>query len=347
MARNQSIDARLLRWHRRHGRHDLPWQHTGDPYRVWLSEIMLQQTQVATVIPYYRRFVKRFPDVHALAAAPLDEVLKLWAGLGYYARARNLHRCAREIARKHGGRWPRDLETLRALPGIGRSTAGAILALTYDLRHPILDGNVRRVLTRYHALRGYPGDGRIEQKLWRLAEKHLPHRRVSHYTQAIMDLGATVCTRRRPDCMHCPLRADCRAHLAGNPEAYPTAKPRHRLPVKRTRFLILRDAQNRVWLQRRPADGIWGGLWSFPEIPGPDDEIHWCRKHLGVETEPAGTLPPFRHSFTHFHLDIHAECRRVRGRLGVMAARQGIWYNNNDELPVGVASPIKRLLAAL
>ncbi|HTT07432.1 MAG TPA: A/G-specific adenine glycosylase [Gammaproteobacteria bacterium] len=347
MAHDRSFAARLLRWHHHHGRHDLPWQHTGDPYRVWLSEIMLQQTQVATVIPYYQRFVKRLPDIHMLAMAPLDEVLKLWAGLGYYARARHLHRCAQFIAQEQGGRWPRDLETLRGLPGIGRSTAGAILALAHGLRHPILDGNVKRVLTRHHAVRGFPGDSKIEQKLWRLAERHLPRRNIADYTQAIMDLGATVCTRRRPDCPRCPLRADCRAYLAGNPEAYPAPRPKRSPPVKSARFLILRDAQNRVWLQRRPAVGIWGGLWSFPEIAGPENEIRWCRKHLGVETAPEGTLPPFRHRFTHFHLDIHAECRRVTRRSRAMTTRGGIWYNNNDELPVGVAAPIKRLLAAL
>jgi A/G-specific adenine glycosylase len=325
----------------------LPWQHTADPYRIWISEIMLQQTQVATVIPYYHRFVARFPDVGALAKAPLDEVLRLWAGLGYYARARNLHRCAQQVVQRYGGRWPRDLETLHKLPGIGRSTAGAILAFAHGLRHPILDSNVKRVLTRHHAVRGYPGESKVEQKLWRLAEKYLPHRNIAAYTQAIMDLGATVCTRRRPDCPHCPLRQDCRAYHASSPEAYPTPKPKRRLPVRKTRFLILRDKRDRVWLQRRPVAGIWGGLWSFPEFIARENEIRWCREHLGVETQPQGRLPPFRHSFTHFHLDIQPKCRRVTRRARAIAPREGIWYNNNDELPVGVAAPVRRLLAAL
>jgi len=234
-----SFAARLIAWHAEHGRHDLPWQKRRTPYRVWVSEIMLQQTQVATVIPYYRRFMTRFPTLQSLADAPQDEVLHLWTGLGYYARARNLQKAAQQIRGRHGGRFPRDIESVQALPGIGRSTAGAILALSTGQRHPILDGNVKRVLTRHGAIAGWPGDRRVEQKLWALAEAYTPKARAADYTQSIMDLGATLCTRTRPRCGECPVAADCQARKLGRQMDFPAAKPRKLLPVRRTRMLML------------------------------------------------------------------------------------------------------------
>jgi len=254
----------LLAWFDTHGRHDLPWQHPRTPYRVWISEIMLQQTQVSTVVPYFERFLQRFPDVHSLAAAAQDDVLALWSGLGYYARARNLHRAAQHIVERHDGKFPTTLEAWLALPGIGRSTAGAILAQAFEQRQPILDGNVRRVLARYHAIDGWPGDRAVQDQLWKRAEAATPHRRIADYTQAIMDLGATVCTRT-PRCNQCPLSTGCGAHRLGRTADFPGRRPRKTLPVRLTAMLVLRDENGRILLVRRPPTGIWGGLWSLPE----------------------------------------------------------------------------------
>ncbi|HVC37268.1 MAG TPA: A/G-specific adenine glycosylase, partial [Gammaproteobacteria bacterium] len=269
----------LLRWYRVHGRKDLPWQHQPTPYRVWVSEIMLQQTQVSTVIPYYGRFMMRFPDIRALANAPLDEVLHLWSGLGYYARARNLQRAAQIIRDDYGGVFPREFEKAASLPGIGRSTAGAILALACGERHAILDGNVKRVLTRLHGAKGWPGENAVAKKLWALAERHTPLKNVAAYTQAIMDLGATVCTRSRPRCLDCPIAVGCVAHIDGNETKFPTPRPRKRLPVRRTCMLLI-TCKGRVMLERRPPAGIWGGLWGFPELPADREVVEWCRSHL-------------------------------------------------------------------
>ena len=255
----------LLAWFDRHGRHDLPWQRDPTPYRVWVSEIMLQQTRVAAVIPYFERFTARFPDVDALAGAGLDEVLGLWSGLGYYARGRNLHAAARAVCANHGGRFPDTLEELVALPGIGRSTAGAILALAFGRRQPILDGNAKRVLARYHAVAGWPGESRVGARLWSLAERLTPCRRVGDYTQAIMDLGATLCTRTRPTCLLCPLADGCRAHALGDPVRFPAPRPKRAYPTREKLLVVMRDAGGRVLVERRPPSGIWGGLWSFPE----------------------------------------------------------------------------------
>jgi A/G-specific adenine glycosylase len=269
----------LLRWWRAHGRHDLPWQRRRTPYRVWISEIMLQQTQVTTVIPYYRGFMARFPNLRALADAPLDEVLHLWSGLGYYARARNLHRAAQLIRDEYGGRFPRRFEQIAALPGIGRSTAGAILALARGERHAILDGNVRRVLARYHAIKGWSGEKRTEARLWALTEQHTPRNNVAAYTQAIMDLGATLCTRTRPRCNECPLASGCRAHALGRETAFPARRPKKARPVRRTRMLLV-TCVNRVLLERRPPAGVWGGLWSLPT--GADGNLAPCHDCNGI-----------------------------------------------------------------
>ncbi len=352
----------LLAWFDRHGRHDLPWQHERTPYRVWVSEIMLQQTQVSTVIPYFERFMAQLPTVSALADAPLDTVLHLWTGLGYYARARNLHRAAGIVRDHHGGRLPEELDTLIALPGIGRSTAGAILAQACGQRHPILDGNVKRVLTRYHAIEGWPGTRAVEQQLWTLSEAHTPATRCADYTQAIMDLGATLCTRGTPDCPRCPLQARCAAQAQGNPGAYPTPKPRKALPVRHTGMLLLEDHAGQVLLEQRPPSGIWGGLWSLPECPADTGDITaWCREQLQLPVQTVAHWPTVRHTFSHFHLDIHPVHARLLayppgpapetacavGEGPAVAQPSRVWYNTRQPDARGLSAPVQRLLAAL
>jgi A/G-specific adenine glycosylase len=338
---------RLLAWHGRHGRHDLPWQQDPSPYRVWVSEIMLQQTQVSTVIGYYARFMQRFPDVQSLAAAPQDEVLHLWTGLGYYARARNLQRAAQQICELHSGEFPTDFAAVAGLPGIGRSTAAAILALASGQRHAILDGNVKRVLTRHQAVGGWPGDKRVETKLWALAEAYTPKRRVAEYTQAIMDLGATLCTRTRPRCGECPVAADCRAHGAGHVTRYPAPRPRKEVPMKQTRMLMVR-AGDAVLLTRRPSAGIWGGLWSFHEIDAEADPREWCHRHLGVKPVSCLFRPVLRHTFSHFHLDIEpVEITLSAAPPQVADGADELWYRLDAPARLGLAAPVKRLLQAL
>ncbi|HEX7964805.1 MAG TPA: A/G-specific adenine glycosylase [Gammaproteobacteria bacterium] len=337
--------ARLLAWHAGHGRHDLPWQKRRTPYRVWVSEIMLQQTQVATVIPYYTRFMQRFPDVQALADAPLDEVLHLWTGLGYYARARNLQKAAQAIRDAHGGRFPKDMEAVQALPGIGRSTAGAILALSTGQRHPILDGNVKRVLARHGAVAGWPGAKRVEEKLWALAERHTPEAKVADYTQAVMDLGATVCTRSSPRCGECPVAADCAARRLGRQTKFPAPKPRKALPVRRTRMLML-VAQDAVLLERRPPAGVWGGLWGFPQVDVDVDVAAWCRERFGKPPRSVREHPALRHTFSHFHLDI--EPLELALPAAAAVREEGSRWHPLGETPrLGLAAPVKRLLETL
>ncbi len=337
--------ARLLAWFDVHGRHDLPWQRPGDPYAVWVSEIMLQQTQVATVIPYYQRFMARFPDLASLAAASEDEVLAHWSGLGYYARARNLHRAARQAVAEHGGRLPEDIDTLQTLPGIGRSTAGAILSLALGQRHAILDGNVKRVLARHHAIPGWPGQAAVARTLWSLAEALTPDERVAEYNQAMMDLGATLCTRSRPACERCPLAADCAARRQGRQADFPGRKPRRPLPERRVQMLLVRDPEGRVLLERRPAEGVWGGLWSLPELPADADPLAWCR---GQGYHPIGTaraLPSRRHTFSHFHLEIlPREIRLEKAGCGVADGDRLRWYHSRELAALGLAAPVARLL---
>lgn len=338
----------LLDWYDRHGRHDLPWQRPRSPYRVWISEVMLQQTQVTTVIPYFERFVHRFPDVTALAEAEEDEVLHLWTGLGYYARGRNLHRAARRIHESHGGVFPLDFEAVTALPGIGRSTAGAILALAAGQRHAILDGNVKRVLARFHAVAGWPGERLVEQELWALAERFTPRARCADYTQAIMDLGATVCRRSKPACEQCPLARGCRARAQGDAHAYPAPRPRRTLPVRSTVMLLLTDHADRVLLERRPPSGIWGGLWSLPECPPEADPQAWCEQHLGLHLTGPHTWAPVRHTFSHFHLDI----RPIQARASSLGSRVMeptglVWYNTRRPDARGLPAPVDRLLEVL
>lgn len=344
----QSFAKRLLTWHAHHGRHDLPWQTPRTPYRVWVSEVMLQQTQVSTVIPYFERFMLRFPDIRSLAAAEEDEVLHLWTGLGYYARARNLHRAARLIEERHGGAFPLRFEAVTALPGIGRSTAGAILAQADGQRHPILDGNVKRVLARFHAVDGWPGEAAVEQVLWSLAERYTPRRRCADYTQAIMDLGATLCRRKAPACELCPVASGCEARARGESDRFPRPRPRRELPVRSTTMLLLTDRSERVLLQRRPPSGIWGGLWSLPECPPDADPGAWCVRHLGLRLHNPRQWPALRHSFSHYHLDIqpvHARAAAEAGR--VMEPASLVWYNTRRPDARGLPAPVDRLLEVL
>jgi len=343
------FSRRVLAWFGRHGRKDLPWQQQRTPYRVWVSEIMLQQTQVDTVIPYFQRFMARFPDISALAAASLDEVLHHWSGLGYYARGRNLHRSARLIVERHGGRFPTHREQVMALPGVGRSTAGAILSLACGQRHAILDGNVKRVLARHGAIDGWPGQAAVLGRLWARAEALTPRERVADYNQAMMDLGAMVCRRRQPHCDRCPLAGDCQARAQGRQHDYPAPKPRKTLPRRQRRLLVLRRADGAVLLQRRPPTGIWGGLWSLPELAGEQTAADWTRQWLGLDAIATRALAPIAHSFSHFHLTIQP----VLAELGntpatcVMEAGDTVWYKAGQNTTHGLAAPIQRLLASL
>ena len=336
--------ARVLQWYDRHGRKDLPWQDTTDPYRVWVSEIMLQQTQVQTVIPYYLRFMQRFPDVTGLADAGLDEVLQHWSGLGYYARARNLHHAAQTVRDRYAGRFPATIEAVSELPGIGRSTAGAILALTFGQRHAILDGNVKRVLARHAAIDGWPGRTLVAKRLWELAEARTPAERVGDYTQAMMDLGATLCTRAKPACAMCPVQGDCEALARGEVARFPGAKPRKEKP-RRTTTMVLAVADGAVYLERRPASGIWGGLWSLPEVSDVGD---WCAERLdaaAVSTERWGTL---RHSFSHYDLDIAPVVVRIDAVSSKVAdSDDSTWYRPGDTPPGGIAAPVMKLIDTL
>lgn len=343
------FSRRLLRWFDTYGRKQLPWQQEPTPYRVWVSEIMLQQTQVATVVPYYTTFMARFPDVVTLANAPLDQVLHLWSGLGYYARARHLHQTADIVKHEHGGQIPLDFATLSALPGIGRSTAGAILALAANQRYPILDGNVKRVLTRFHAIEGWPGKTPVLTTLWGLAERHTPLARVADYTQAIMDLGALVCTRSRPQCQICPLREDCIAHTQGRETAFPAPKPRRQLPIRRTCMVMPSTPQGEILLEKRPPNGIWGGLWSFPECPIEEQNVEsWCRNYLGVEVLEVQPWSVLRHTFSHFHLDIVPLRITVKTpKLTVQEETRFVWYDIRHPDERGLAAPVKRLLTLL
>ncbi|HEY3645570.1 MAG TPA: A/G-specific adenine glycosylase [Gammaproteobacteria bacterium] len=345
-AEAKSFASRLLAWHARHGRHDLPWQKRRTPYRVWVSEIMLQQTQVATVIPYYRRFLARFPTLQSLADAPQDEVLHLWTGLGYYARARNLQKAAQLIRDQHGGRFPKDMQSVQALPGIGRSTAGAILAISSGQRHPILDGNVKRVLTRHGAIPGWPGDKRVEEQLWTLAERNTPKTRSADYTQAIMDLGATLCTRSRPRCGECPVAADCQARKQGLQTSFPSGKSRKALPVRRTRMLML-VADGAVLLEKRPPAGIWGGLWGFPEVAADADVAAWCRARFGAAPRGVKAHAELRHTFSHFHLDIEPWEVRLSAAAAVADTADSRWQVLGETPRLGLAAPVKRLLETL
>ncbi|HUQ10420.1 MAG TPA: A/G-specific adenine glycosylase [Steroidobacteraceae bacterium] len=344
------IAPRLLAWHAISGRHDLPWQRhpTRDntAYRVWVSEIMLQQTQVATVIPYYERFMARFPDVRALADAPIDEVLHLWTGLGYYARARNLHRAAQTIRDRHQGRFPATLDEAMDLPGIGRSTAGAILAISTGGRHPILDGNVKRVLARHYGIDGPIDDSGTVDSLWKLADQNTPADGVAIYTQAIMDLGATLCTRANPRCDACPIAEGCRARVEGRQAELPAGKRRRAARKLRRAIMLVARRESAVLLVQRPSAGIWGGLWCLPEFADRDAAESFAISELDKAKLSDAALPDIEHSFTHFDLVITPVEARCRGEARVRDGKS-LWYDLAEPARVGLPAPIKTLLGSL
>ncbi len=334
---------RLLAWWDRYGRKDLPWQQDIAPYRVWISEIMLQQTQVKTVIPYFKRFMVSFPNVVALADAELDDVLHHWSGLGYYARARNLHKAACVVRDEHDGTFPTDFDAVTELPGIGRSTAGAILSLACGQRHAILDGNVKRVLARHQAIAGWPGKTAVAKALWETADAFTPRKRVGDYTQAIMDLGATLCTRSSPDCQRCPVAADCIALENGTIAEFPGRKPKKDKPLKAT-TMLLATTGDAVYLEKRPSSGIWGGLWSLPEVNG-EDAGAWSERVIGEAAERIDSRPLLRHSFSHYDLDIRPLVVRVTGSSRRVADDDNAtWYRLDELPPGGIAAPVRKLI---
>jgi A/G-specific adenine glycosylase len=336
-----SFASRLIAWQRLHGRHDLPWQKQ-DAYRVWLSEIMLQQTQVATVIPYFQRFITAFPNVTALAEATEDQVLAHWSGLGYYARGRNLHKAARIIVAKFGGEFPEKFEDILELPGIGRSTAAAVCALAFHQRHAILDGNVKRVLARYCGIEGWVGEKQVAEQLWQQAEALLPNEGVATYTQALMDMGATICTRGKPKCVLCPVQTDCIALQADRIDRLPTPKPKQATPERHATFLLLMHG-NDILLEKRPSSGIWGGLWCPPQFDGEDAARDWFLQS-GMQASEGEKLETFTHIFTHFKLHITPlKMQLVRKPVRAMQAG-GVWLDVGEALGAAIPTPVRTML---
>jgi A/G-specific adenine glycosylase len=337
----KTFPVRLLAWWDHHGRQDLPWQHPRSPYRVWVSEIMLQQTQVATVIPYFERFMARFPDLPALARAPLDEVLACWSGLGYYARAHNLHKAAQQVVAEHEGRLPESAEALAVLPGIGASTANAIVSQAHDVPAVVLDGNVRRVLARHAAIGGWAGNKGVARALWATAAERLPKDRAADYTQAIMDLGATVCVRDKPRCGQCPVAADCQARLAQAVHRYPAPRPKVDVREVRLHMLILTRPDGSVLLERRPESGIWGGLWSLPD----SECLETLARDYRLDAPQLEALPRVRHRLTHRLLDIRPlRARSIRGAQTVQWAQNQDWFGCQEWPDLGLPKPVLGLL---
>lgn len=343
------VSEKLIAWFDVYGRKHLPWQENKTPYRVWVSEIMLQQTQVATVIPYYQKFMSSFPSVVALADAQEDEVLNHWSGLGYYARARNLHKAAKQIRDEHNGVFPEDFEKVLALPGIGRSTAGAILSLALNQPHVILDGNVKRVMCRLHAVEGWPGQLKVQNQLWELAARHTPSHRVSDYNQAIMDLGATLCVRgKKAQCDVCPLQSRCQAFKTNTVTDFPFSKPKKNIPVRKTKMLMICNPENNVLMEKRPPAGIWGGLWSFPQLEDSHSLSDWCQHNLPYKVDDIQIWDELRHTFSHFHLDITPVVLKVDTPTNnVMEETSTVWYKLGQNQDRGYASPVMKLLEKL
>lgn len=344
------FSARLLAWYDRYGRKHLPWVNNADVYQIWLSEVMLQQTRVDTVLPYFQRFIVRFPTVQVLAAATLDEVLRYWAGLGYYARARNLHAAARIVIERHGSQFPQQLDAWMALPGIGRSTAGAILCKAFHMRAPILDGNVKRVLARYFAVAGWPGEPAVERQLWALSEQVTPHHRVADYTQAVMDLGASLCSRKRPACTLCPLSGECAAHAQGRTAELPAARPAKTQPRRNAYWLVVRNCEGAVYLEHRPPVGLWGGLWTFPEFATLGDmRARLYGLYYPISNLPDLVMSPMRkHVFTHFDLYYTPVVVQLDHRefppSAVAEQLPAHWYRPGGEVPVGLPTPVQKLI---
>lgn len=336
----------VIHWQRQHGRHDLPWQNTRDPYAIWVSEIMLQQTQVSAVIGYYRKFMQRFPDVRSLAGADEDTVLQHWSGLGYYSRARNLHSAAQIIMDAHDGRFPAHFEDIVKLPGIGRSTAAAIASFAFDQPQPILDGNVKRVFARHFLIEGWPGLPKVEKQLWQLAETLMPQTGLVAYTQGLMDLGATLCTRSQPKCGDCPLLQSCGAFAANRVKTLPAPKPRKAIPEKSVTMLLLLDG-DQILLEKRPPSGIWGGLWSLPEMTQGTDAINHVRERFGIEAEMLQPMPLLKHAFTHFRLHITPQPMRVTGHAAAAHQTASVWLNRADASGAALPTPVRTLLKNL
>ena len=345
--RHLNFSAQLIRWQRAHGRHQLPWQNTHDPYTIWLSEIMLQQTRVATVIPYYVRFLQCFPDVKSLSLASLDEVLALWSGLGYYSRGRNLHKTARLIVSDHNGKFPRKIEVIQQFPGIGRSTAAAIEVFAYGKRCAILDGNVKRVLARYFGVEGYPGEKKTEALLWKKAEELLPKNNVKGnieaYSQALMDLGATICTRTNPKCVVCPIQRKCVAFQEHREDKLPITRPCKPLLVKETVMLMIMR-RGKILLERRPPVGIWGGLWCLPEMPANENIFLYCTQRFGIKTKLLAHMPSIDHAFTHFKLRIYPQSLQAVSQISAISQKGRIWISFDGALEVGIPAPVRNLL---
>ncbi|MDP3745108.1 MAG: A/G-specific adenine glycosylase [Methylotenera sp.] len=337
---------RLIIWQKVHGRHDLPWQNTTDPYAIWVSEIMLQQTQVSAVIGYYAKFMARFPTITTLASATQDEVLQHWSGLGYYSRARNLHNAANTIMDEHSGNFPQDFETMQTLSGIGRSTAAAIASFAFNQVQTILDGNVKRVLTRYFAITGWPGTPKIEKQLWALAERLLPRTEMVAYTQGLMDLGATLCTRSKPKCGSCPLSSSCEAYNLNLAGILPTPKPRKAIPEKQITMLILMHG-NEVLLEKRPPTGIWGGLWSFPETEVTDDFAATSLEKFGMAVQIGQPLPILSHTFTHFKLHILPQPLQALKPPSQAKESGQVWLSIEDAIGAAIPTPVRKILHAL
>jgi len=334
---------KIIAWQIRDGRHGLPWQGTTDPYRIWLSEIMLQQTQVATVIPYYERFLKNFPDIQALAAAPADDLMQHWAGLGYYARARNLHAAAKLIADVHGGVFPREFDAIYALPGIGKSTAAAISAFAFGQRCAILDGNVKRAFARHFGIEGDVKSKQVEDKLWTVAHDQLPRTGIESYTQGLMDLGATVCTRAQPSCMLCPVQKTCVAFNKGLIDQLPGRSAKREMPHRQTRMLVIIH-NGEVLLEKRPPAGIWGGLWCLPELPVEQDIFDVLHKRYGLKGRTVRALDRMEHGFTHYSLSIFPTEIAVTGS-DTRAMEPGLmWINLEDAPGAAIPAPVKRIL---
>ncbi len=344
---DDSFSQRVLQWAAQHGRSELPWQKKTIPYRVWISEIMLQQTRVETVIPYFNKFMSRFPEIQDLADATQDEVMHYWSGLGYYARARNLHKAAQVIRDDYAGQFPEDIDQVMGLPGIGRSTAAAILSLSHNQRHAILDGNVKRVLARHRAIEGWPGHTRIAKQLWQIAEQQTPNKDNAKYTQAMMDLGATICTRTNPRCDHCPVNRDCRALSLATVDQLPSPKPKKSLPVRETCMLVITNRHSDVLMQRRPDQGIWGGLWSLPEFEDKKHALDWCIRTFNKQPETHHVLEPMSHTFSHFRLQIIPLAAYYSNPIHwVMEASDWVWYKHGSS-QAGLAAPVNKLLQRL